>query len=127
FDAIHARASDLGYAYRDERLQALWGRSRAHETLDELDPALAGFELLSQEPALPPSVPRTAVLMMLCRAYLSCGDLNRSIEIGEGALREVGTSPERLRDDEVVELAATLVLCYFERGDLMTAHRLAES
>ncbi|MFL6139915.1 MAG: helix-turn-helix domain-containing protein [Frankiaceae bacterium] len=127
FAAAMQRATRLGNAYRDERLQALWGLSRAHETLDELDVALRGFEQLNQERTLPAALSRTAVLKMLCRTYMGCGDLNRAIEIGEAALREAGGSPERLRDDDVIELASTLVCCYYERGDLTTGTLLAES
>jgi transcriptional regulator with XRE-family HTH domain/Tfp pilus assembly protein PilF len=110
----------------DKVARALFGLSLALETLGDLRGALEGFQELADTPSLPPGVSRVAVLMLLCRTYLACGDLGRAGEVGEAALREHLQSGQPATD-RTVELVATLVLCYYERGDLTRAEMLIDS
>jgi transcriptional regulator with XRE-family HTH domain/lipopolysaccharide biosynthesis regulator YciM len=102
---------------------ALFGMSLAAEAEGDLVAALDGLQRLADEAELPPAVDRTYVHMMLCRTYMTLGDLNRAIDVGEAALRDYMRS-RRPPNEQVIELASTLVGCYYERGDLVRAQML---
>lgn len=112
-EALIAERPDIAAA-------ALYGLSVAYETTGDMARALAGVQELADDPALPATVSRTAVLMMLCRTYLACGALSRAIEVGEAALRDYRSSGLPTTE-KTVELAVTLVLCHYERGDITRA------
>lgn len=112
--------------YEDVADDALWGLSRAQEGLGQLETAIQGFETLIRQPRLATTVSRTLVTIALCRSYAQCGDVSRAIDLGESALHILDAGQISSPDcDEAVELACTLVGCYYERGDLMRAHLLA--
>jgi tetratricopeptide (TPR) repeat protein len=63
--------------------------------------------------------------MMLCRTSMAVGDLTRAVEVGEAAMTEHRASGEPV-DETFVELVATLVGCYYERGDVVRAQVLID-
>jgi transcriptional regulator with XRE-family HTH domain len=118
FRRVLAVAQEVGYD--DACHAARWGLSRSEEVLGNLEAALRGMESLSREEVLLGTVSRTAVLNRLCRTLHKLGDIARAVEIGEKALHELGVQGA-LDNDEAAELAATLVFCYYDRGDLALA------
>jgi transcriptional regulator with XRE-family HTH domain len=122
FLEVLAEVEKHGDVYAAETAEGRWGLARADEALGDVEAAIEGFEwLLTAE--LPPTIDVTTVRRRLCYAYWQCGDLTRAVEVGEHALRELGGA---LESDEAVEMASTLVMCYRERGDLTSAHLLAQ-
>ena len=104
---------------------SLLGLALALESLGKVHEAVEALDELANLPSLPPTVSRTYVLMLLCRTSMQCGDMGRAIELGEVSLREAGwgTGPV---PEAVIELASTLVFCYYERGDLARAQGLVK-
>jgi len=108
------------------KLDARWGLARTREAQGRLEDAIQGYEELLSEPRLAGSVRRVTIETALCRAYSECGDLNRAVDVGESALRQIEDRyDESLLDEEAVALTSTLVGCYYERGDLTRAQSLA--
>jgi tetratricopeptide (TPR) repeat protein len=122
YSDILGKAMQVGYQEATD--EARWGLCRAHELLGDLEAAIEGLEQLARQDLVHGSVSRTAVLKGLCRTHLETGDLTRAVEVGEAALRSL-RADDALDNDEAVELASTLVGCYYERGDLTSAHLLA--
>jgi tetratricopeptide (TPR) repeat protein len=109
------------------KARALWGLARAEEARNDVDQAITHLESIIEgarrgEDAGPGL---TVLLTQQCRLYREAGDLGRSVEVGEQALAEVHELGLAGTDEEV-RLASTLVMAYWERGDLLTARRLAE-
>jgi len=109
------------------RARAVWGLARSEEAGGDLEAAIAHLESLIEgvrrgEDAGPGL---TVLLMHQCRLYREAGDLSRSVEMGERALKEVHDLGLAGTDEEV-RLASTLVAAHWERGDLLTARNLAE-
>lgn len=123
FVAVEGEARAVGRA--DIAAEALYGAGLAREVTGDLDAALDAFQQLADDPELPASVSRAAVLMMLCRTSMALGELTRAAEVGETALREHRSSGGETTE-KTIELAATLVLAYYERGDLGRARTLIE-
>jgi tetratricopeptide (TPR) repeat protein len=109
------------------RLGACWGLARTREAQGRLEEAIEGYEGLLAEPQLSGLLRHVTIETALCRAYSECGDLNRAVDVGEAALRQIEDHDETLLSEESVALASTLVGCYFERGDLTRAHSLART
>ena len=110
-----------------QRARAVWGLARAEEACGDLDRAIDHLESIIDgvrrgEDAGPGL---TVLLTQQCRLYREAGDLARSVEVGERALAEVHELGLAGTDEEV-RLASTLVAAHWERGDLLTARRLAE-
>jgi transcriptional regulator with XRE-family HTH domain len=110
-----------------QRARAMWGMAKAEEARGDLDRAIDHIESIIEgvrrgEDAGPGL---TVLLTHQCRLYRESGDLARSVEVGERALAEVHELGLAGTDEEV-RLASTLVAAYWERGDLLTARRLAE-
>lgn len=61
--------------------------------------------------------------MMLCRTYKTLGDVYRAVDIGEQALREYERSGAAITE-RMIRLASILILCYYERDDLVSAQML---
>ncbi|MFL6139278.1 MAG: helix-turn-helix domain-containing protein [Frankiaceae bacterium] len=127
FAAAYEDAVALGDGYVPEQREAQYGMARADWTLGRINEAIAGFEALLRADDLPSSVRRVKVQTWLCRAYTHAGDLSRAIELGEDALREVGSLDSAVFDDGVVLLASTLVEAYYQRGDLTRAQQLIDA
>jgi tetratricopeptide (TPR) repeat protein len=121
FAAVLQQARAMGDDARASA--ALFGFALACEAEGDLLTAVDGFQQLADLPELPPTVERTTVLMLLCRTYMSLGDLHRAVDVGEAALREHSQS-RRPATEQVIELGSTLVGCYYERGDLARAQML---
>ena len=137
FADVALRAGDAGAArarFRDVRDLAIqlgfediahdarWGLCRAEEALGNLEAAIEELEELSGEPVLKGTFTRTALARRLARNHLESNELTRAIEVAQQGLAEAASNG--LDDDEVTELASTLVACYYERGDLTRAHLL---
>ncbi|MFL6138436.1 MAG: helix-turn-helix domain-containing protein [Frankiaceae bacterium] len=127
FAVVHEQAAGRGEPCDAERHEALFGLARADEALGHLEDAIRAFEQLLAAPDLPSSVNRTTVMVGLCRACMQAGDLGRAIDLGERALGEIGVAFGEFVSEEVTELTSTLVLAYYERGDLSRAKMLVDS
>jgi transcriptional regulator with XRE-family HTH domain len=117
-----ARALPFG-RYLDE---ATWGKARADEASGRLEEAIVSYQELLARPELSSAVPRARVSADLVLAYLETGDLARAIDVGEqalGAMDRLEVAPDV---SVQVELIGTLAGCYLERGDLTSAHLLAQ-
>jgi len=108
------------------RHEAIWGLARTDEALGNLHEALTHLEsLLGPAKLGEPGAPGLLTLYNArCRIYRLAGDLTRSIEVGETALRQVqelglgGT-------EEEIRVSSSLVASYWARGDLFSAQHLA--
>jgi transcriptional regulator with XRE-family HTH domain len=109
------------------RLAAQWGLARADEAVGDLHSALTRYDALlaASRSGLPGAPGLLALLMGRCRLYKDAGDLTRSIEVGEEALREVRSLGLEGTEEEI-RLASTLVSSYRRRGDLFSAQHLAD-
>lgn len=108
------------------RHDAIWGLARTEEALGNLHDALTHVEtLIDVARQGEPGTPGLLVLQTAeCRIYMQVGDLSRSIDVGEAALRQVQELGIEGTEDEI-RLASTLVYSYQARGDLFSAQRLA--
>lgn len=120
FEEALARARTCGDA--GDAAVALFGLSRAREALGDLHAAAAGFQQLADDPDLPAPVAAIDVRIWLTRTYMAAGSMSLAAEVGEAALREARRAGPVT--DRTVELAATVVLCHYERGDLLRAETL---
>jgi transcriptional regulator with XRE-family HTH domain len=125
FDTLAEKAQ--GLALERFACEAAWGSARALEATGDLEGAVAAYEELRSRPRLSPAVPRLSVLVALIRAYSECGDLSRSIDVGERALEDLAAAdPEGQDVGAAAELLSTLSGCYLERGDLTRAAHLID-
>lgn len=115
-----------GAADSEIRLAASWGLARTLEAVGDLHGALSQYDALleSARSGLPGAPGLLALLMGRCRLYKQAGDLARSIEVGEEALREVRALGLEGTEEEI-KLASTMVGSYWARGDLFSAQHLA--
>jgi transcriptional regulator with XRE-family HTH domain len=115
-----------GAASSEIRLGALWGLARTEEALGNPQVSLSHREtLLAAARAGQPGAPGLLPLLIgRCRLYKDVGDLARSIEVGEDALREVRELGLEGTEEEI-RLSSTLVATYQARGDLFSAQQLA--
>jgi len=124
FAAVRDRAKDLPLErFLDE---ATWGLARAEEANGQLERAIIRYEELLARPELSPAVPRTTVSVRLVMAYSECGDLGRSVDIGEQALAQLDELDPPEDVSAQVELISTVAGCYLERGDLTRAQMLID-
>lgn len=124
-DAFRAVAeASRGLAFERFAVEAAWGSARALEATGDLEGAIGAYEQLASRQRLSPAVPRLGVLIALIRAYSECGDLSRSIDVGERALDEFPAELEAQDVGATAELLSTLSGCYLERGDLTRASQL---
>ncbi|WUE04846.1 helix-turn-helix domain-containing protein [Nonomuraea sp. NBC_00507] len=97
-----------------------FGLALAHEACGDVDEAISILLSLRDEELSPER--RIEVAMVLCRAYRDSERLTEAVEVGERML--VGN--ERLPwTDQLVELGATLLSAYYQRGDLLRARQFA--
>ena len=124
YSAIQERARELPLQrYLDE---ATWGLARAQAATGDLEQAIVVYEQLLERPQLSTAVPRELVAGHLMMAYAECGDLNRSIDVGEAAVAAMEDSDPVPDVGLQVELISTLAGCYLERGDLVRAQLLID-
>jgi tetratricopeptide (TPR) repeat protein len=97
-------------------------RARALENLGRLDEAIHSLEELRE---LPTGADFLDVHVSLSRCYREAGDLARSIEIGEQALRDV-EALGLAGSDDAIRLTVTVAAAYFERGDGAYAAHLCQ-
>jgi transcriptional regulator with XRE-family HTH domain len=118
---LAARTLDVASNWRARYLHA-----QSHEALGDLEAAILEFETLRKTAEADPARwPWLSVVVALCRCYREAGDLNYSISLAEsvlGRVHELGLHGS----DEHVEVAATLIGSYYERGDLSRARHLAD-
>jgi transcriptional regulator with XRE-family HTH domain len=126
-DEAHQRFSELAHlASTEVRHGASWGLVRTEQARGNLHAALTHLEALidaarAGEPGTPSLL---TVLISRCRLYQLAGDISRSIDVGEHALREVRELGLEGCEDEI-RLASTLVGSYWTRGDYFSAQHLA--
>lgn len=111
---------------QEVRNQALWGLAQVEERSGDLETAVALLEILEKpcrraEPGTPGQL---QFLTARCRLYCTAGDYCRAIEFGESALEHVDELGLAGTEDHV-RLVSALVGCYWNRGDLLSADRLA--
>ena len=99
--------SDLGLL----RGEAEWIHARSLEAIGEIDQATTLLESLVADRNQAVWLP---AVIALCRCYREAGDLSRSIDVGQEALRHLeGLGLEGTEDS--VRLAVSLVGAYYER------------
>ncbi|MEV4115475.1 tetratricopeptide repeat protein [Nonomuraea sp. NPDC049695] len=96
-----------------------FGLALATEACGDLDQAIPMLLRLRDEEL--PSERRIEIAMVLCRVYRDSERLTEAVEVGEQMLGGNG----RQWTDLLVELAATLLSAYMERGDLLRARQFA--
>jgi transcriptional regulator with XRE-family HTH domain/CRP-like cAMP-binding protein len=119
--------TDLARAAAGEiRHAAVWGLARTEEALGDLHPAMKHLDTLLEAARVgEPGAPGLLILLNArCRVYRTAGDLARSIEVGEAALRQVRELGLEGTEDEI-RLASSLVGTYWARGDMFSAQHLA--
>ncbi|MEU6710581.1 helix-turn-helix transcriptional regulator [Nonomuraea sp. NPDC046802] len=102
------------------RQDTKFGLALATEACGELDEAISILLQLREEEL--PQERRIEVAMVLCRAYRDSERLTEAVEVGE---QMMGGSARLPWSDPLVELAATLLSAYMERGDLLRARQFA--
>ncbi|MFE0460544.1 helix-turn-helix domain-containing protein [Kitasatospora sp. NPDC058965] len=104
--------------------RARLGQALAFEKLGRLEAAIQLFTALFEDRATVPGTGEWAQLAVaLCRAYRDSGDQMMSVEVGERALKRLDQLGLEYTDDHI-QLGATLITCYFQRGDLTQAQLL---
>jgi tetratricopeptide (TPR) repeat protein len=108
----------------------LRGRARrlqgqALESLGRLEQAIDVFSDQVEEAGRRGERPSTSLLIDLSRCLREAGDLGAAVEAANVGLRRLESDGIPV-DDAYVELAATLVVAYNERGDRALARRLIE-
>ncbi|MEV0587919.1 helix-turn-helix domain-containing protein [Nonomuraea sp. NPDC050310] len=97
-----------------------FGLARAHEACGDLEQAVAVLRRLREDDL--PAERRIEVAIALSRVYRVGGRLSEAVEVAEGML----TSASRPAwTDGLVELGATLLAAYLERGDLLRSRQFA--
>ncbi|MFF0767479.1 helix-turn-helix domain-containing protein [Nonomuraea wenchangensis] len=102
------------------RQEAEFGLALATEACGDLAEATS-ILLRLQESELPADR-RVEVAMVLCRVYRESEQLTKAVEVGERML--LGSTRQPWADG-LVELGATLLAAYIERGDLLRARQFA--
>jgi tetratricopeptide (TPR) repeat protein len=102
------------------RQETEFGLALATEAAGDLEEAISILLKLREED-LPPER-RIEVAMVLCRAYRESERLTEAVEVGEQMLAGSARLPW---NDQLVELAATLLWAYMQRGDLLRARQFA--
>jgi transcriptional regulator with XRE-family HTH domain len=108
------------------RNEALWGLAEAAERDGSLDAAAEALDALedSSRRAEPGAPGMLRLLTARCRLLKAAGDYPMAIDVGDRALVQLAELGLAGTDDHV-RLVAVLVPCYWSRGDLISAHRLA--
>ncbi|MBF8190867.1 helix-turn-helix domain-containing protein [Nonomuraea sp. K274] len=97
-----------------------FGLALANEACGDLDEAISILLRLRDEELSPER--RIEVAMVLCRAYRDSERLTEAVEVGE---RMLGSGARMPWNDQLVELAGTLLSAYMQRGDLLRARQFA--
>ncbi len=104
------------------RLDAEYGYALAAEACGDLEEAIEVHERLLESDDNLAAERRIAISLALCRCYRQQGDLSAAVRVGE---RMLGRQDRPTWSDELVELGATLLLAYIERGDLLRARQFS--
>jgi transcriptional regulator with XRE-family HTH domain len=102
------------------RQEAEFGLALALEAGGDLDQAIAIMLRLREEEL--PAERNIEVAVALCRAYRESEQLGEAVEVGEQLLSGIARQPWT---DLLVELGATLLAAYYERGDMLRARQFA--
>ncbi|WP_206067037.1 helix-turn-helix domain-containing protein [Nonomuraea composti] len=102
------------------RQEAEFGLALATEAAGDLAQAISILLKLREEELSPERAIEVAVA--LCRAYRESEQLSEAVEVGEQFL---GGNARQPWNDLLVELAATLLMAYSERGDMLRARQFA--
>ncbi|MFI6477712.1 helix-turn-helix domain-containing protein [Nonomuraea sp. NPDC050663] len=98
------------------RQSAEFGLARAHEACGEQEEAIVIFRRLQGEQLSDEQ--QIELAKSLCRLYRVSGRLTESVEVAESTL-----ASRSAWSDAYVELGATLLAAYWERGDLLRARQ----
>ncbi|TYB60983.1 helix-turn-helix transcriptional regulator [Nonomuraea sp. PA05] len=102
------------------RQEAEFGLALATEAAGDLGQAISIMLKLREEEL--PAERNIEVAVALCRAYRESEQLSEAVEVGEQLLSGNARQPW---NDLLVELAATLLMAYYERGDMLRARQFA--
>jgi tetratricopeptide (TPR) repeat protein len=102
------------------RQETEFGLALAYEAAGDVDEAISLLLQLREEEL--PNERRIEVATVLCRAYRESERLTEAVEVGEQML---AGSARLSWNDQLVELAATLLWSYMQRGDLLRARQFA--
>ncbi|GAA2211058.1 hypothetical protein GCM10009850_065170 [Nonomuraea monospora] len=102
------------------RQEAEFGLALATEAAGDLGQAISIMLRLREEEL--PAERNIEVAVALCRAYRESEQLSEAVEVGEQLLSGNARQPW---NDLLVELAATLLMAYYERGDMLRARQFA--
>jgi tetratricopeptide (TPR) repeat protein len=108
------------------RRDARWGHALALEASGSLEDAVRELESLGE--TYSPEYEQdqwVALHIALCRCHRERGDLIASVRVGEEALHHLTSSGHKWTDS-MIELGATVLAAYQERGDLYCAQRLVD-
>lgn len=118
-------ASSDAAALPDLLHQARWGHALALEAAGELEHAIAQLRELSAAASLELDRDHwTRVHVVLSRCLRERGDLSESVQVAEDALAKLSAVGGETTE-AAVQLGATLLSSFIERGDLVRAHQLA--
>ncbi|GAA5015854.1 helix-turn-helix domain-containing protein [Kitasatospora paranensis] len=105
--------------------RARLGQALAFEKLGRLEAAIQLLTTLYEDPnTVAGSAQWAQIAVALCRCYRESGDQIMSVEVGERAMRKLDSLGLDITDDHI-QLGATLIGCYSERGDLGQANLVA--
>lgn len=103
-----------------------WSLAQALEAQGKLEEAVAVFEAIwASNDGTIPAERRLQAAVSLVRCLREAGDIARSVDIGEAACRRAEEDGLAV-SDVGIQLVSTLAGCYYLRGDLFTASRVAE-
>lgn len=119
-----ALVDDPAVSVAGSRPEALLGLGRSLEGAGRLEQAAERYEQLRQ---LAEDDPRVSTwwnaVLGLCQVHRLMGDTTYAVEVGEAALRRARAA-KLLATDLGVQLAVTVAVAYYERGDLGRARGL---
>lgn len=108
------------------RREARWGHALALEASGSLEAAVRELEALVETYSPEHEQSQWVALhVALCRCHRERGDLVESVRVGETALQFLTASGSKWTDS-MIELGATVLAAYQERGDLYCARRLVD-
>lgn len=106
------------------RAEIMVGLARVREGQGRLREAAQAYENLVQEAIDSPQyLASLGVVISWCRCLYELGDLNRVIEVGTGAMRELDRL-QAWQSDTAIQLLATVAAAHFELGEIQQSERL---
>ncbi len=105
------------------RLEAAYGAALAAEACGDVDSAISMLYRLRERDGDSLTTERhIAIGIALSRCHIAQGDLKAAVQVAEQMMDEMAGPRWSGWTEELVELGATLLGAYLERGDLLRAH-----